>query len=143
MISPVSEERKQWIRQEFSQGFVACLGIEPVEIDAGIMQSRLQIRDDHRQQDGFVHAGVMSTMADHTMGYAAWTQVPDGHRILTIEFKMNFLRPASGEYLDCRARVVKPGRRILVCEAEVYDLRAREEWMVVKALASMASVRPD
>ncbi len=106
----------------------------------GYFHSRLEIDQAHRQQDGFVHAGVMATMADHTAGYAAFTTVPEDHRILTVEFKINFLRPAHGKGLICRARVIREGIRIIVAESEVTDVRATHEVLVAKALVTLAAV---
>ncbi|MEW6264089.1 MAG: PaaI family thioesterase [Thermodesulfobacteriota bacterium] len=140
MTTGLTDERKRFIQEDFRQGFIAYCGYEALQVGSGLLSSRLIIREDHRQQDGFIHAGVMATMADHTAGYAAFTLVPENHRILTIEFKINFLRPAVGPALICRARVIKPGRKILICESEVYDQRPSGEIMSAKALATMASV---
>jgi uncharacterized protein (TIGR00369 family) len=125
---------------DYSNGFVAWCGFEAFEAGLGYLNARIAIRDEHRQQDGFIHAGVMTTMADHSAGYAAYTMIPEDHRILTVEFKMNFLRPAFSDLLICRARVIKPGRKILVCDSEVYDQQKGGEKLVVKALATMISV---
>lgn len=136
----LSETRRQQIMSDYSQGFVAWCGFEPIEVGLGFLEARIFIRDEHRQQDGFIHAGVMTTMADHSAGYAAYTMIPEDHRILTVEFKMNFLRPAFSDLVICRARVIKPGRKILVCESDVFDRQKNGEKLVVKALATMISV---
>jgi len=140
MNKALSEDRKKFFQKDYSKGFVAFCGLEAVEIGAGTLESRVRIKEEHRQQDGFIHAGLMATMADHTAGYAAYTLIPEDHRILTVEFKMNFMRPAYGETLVCRARVLKPGRKMLVCEAEVFDQRPEGEALVAKTLTTMASV---
>ena len=139
-VNHLSEEQKRHFLKDFSRGFIAYCGFEAFDLRSGSLSSRLAVRDRHRQQDGFVHAGLISTMADHTAGYAAFTMVPHNHRILTIEFKINFLRPASGDELICRARVVKPGKRVLVCESDVFDQQPGREVHVARFLASMASV---
>jgi uncharacterized protein (TIGR00369 family) len=100
----------------------------------------LEITQAHSQQDGFAHAGVMATMADHTAGYAAFSLVTEDFRILTLEFKINFLRPAAGKRLVCRAQVVKEGRNILVSDSEVYDQRDGKEKLVAKALVTLMAV---
>jgi acyl-coenzyme A thioesterase PaaI-like protein len=82
----------------------------------------------------------MATMADHTAGYASFSLVPPDQRILTVEYKINFLSPASGEYLECRSSVVKSGKTLLVTESEVYAIRGEEEDLVAKALLTMAAV---
>jgi len=140
MKGKLSEERRRHIQQDYSRGFVAFCGLEAMRVEPGFLEAGVRIRAEHRQQDGFIHAGLMATLADHSAGYAAYTMIPENHRILTIEFKMNFLRPAYGETLVCRAKVIKPGRRILTCESEVYDQRPEGEVLVVKNLTTMASV---
>jgi uncharacterized protein (TIGR00369 family) len=100
----------------------------------------LEITGAHSQQDDFAHAGVMATMADHTAGYAAFSVVTKDYRILTLEFKINFLRPATGDGLVCRAQVVKEGRNILVADSEVFSQRNGEEKLVAKALVTLMAV---
>jgi uncharacterized protein (TIGR00369 family) len=140
MTESISAERLAGLKEEFRRGFIAWVGYRVDEIDAGRLTSRLDVRPEHRQQDGFVHAGVLSAMADHTAGYAAFTLVPDDHRILTIEYKINFLRPALGPELVCRARVLRAGRSTLPCEADVFDRDGDREVLAARALLTMASV---
>jgi uncharacterized protein (TIGR00369 family) len=106
----------------------------------GGFESRVEILDHHRQQDGFIHAGVMATMADHTAGYSAFTIVPEKMQILTIEFKINFFRPAFGDALLCRARVLREGRQIIISESEVFDVRKESEAAVAKAMVTLMAV---
>ena len=133
-------ERLRSLEQDAVQGFTEHCGLEAVSLDPGRFITRIRIRDCHLQQDGFVHAGVMATMADHTAGYASFSLVPPDQRILTVEYKINFLSPASGDYLECRSRVIQQGRTLLVTESEVYAIRGEEEDLVAKALLTMAAV---
>jgi len=139
----LSEARLAFLRDDFVQGFTAYCGLEALEIDEGRLVSRVRIQPQHRQQDGFIHAGLMATLADHSAGYAAYTLVPDDHRILTVEFKVNFLRPASGDELICRAQVIRPGRKLLVCESAVFDRSPEGKVEVTRLLATMAAVQQD
>ena len=143
MNHQLTEDRRKYIQQDYSRGFIAFCGMEAVLVEPGRVDARLRIRPEHRQQDGFTHAGVMATIADHTAGYAAYTLVPEDHRILTIEFKINMLRPVVGEEILCRGQVIKPGRRILVCESEVFDQRPDGSVLAAKAQLTMASVHQD
>ncbi len=136
----VQPDRLAHLKQDFSQGFIAFCGYEAVHAAEGIFHSRLALRADHRQQDGFVHAGVLATMADHTAGYAAFTTVEADQRILTIEFKINFLKPAVGQALACRAQVLQRGRTLIVSEAEVFAVRGDQEKRVAKATFTMIPV---
>ncbi len=137
-------ERAEFLARDYSRGFIGYCRFRAEEIRKGFFRSRVDIGEDHRQQDGFIHAGVMATMADHTAGYAAFTTVPAEYQILTIEFKINFLRPAYGQALECRSRVIREGTRVLVAESEVYDLRENgEEAMAAKAMVTLAAVHKD
>ncbi len=87
-----------------------------------------------------MHAGVIATMADHTGGYAAFTTVSEKYRILTIEFKINYLKPAVGEVLICRSKVINNGRKIKVAESEVFSVSKDQEKLVSKAMVTLIAV---
>ena len=134
------KDRLDLLKEDAVQGFTAYCGLESVSLEPGRFVTRVRIQDCHLQQDGFVHAGVMATMADHTAGYASFSLVPPDQRILTVEYKINFLSPASGDYLECRSQVIKPGKTLMVTESEVYAVRGENEDLVAKALLTMAAV---
>ena len=118
--------------------FMVDVGIEPTAVGDGTVATELALDRRHLQHTGQVHAGVMVTMADHTMGAAAQTLVPDGHWAITAELKTSFLHAARGGRLVCEARVLKPGRQVIFTEAEVYAIDGTERTLVVKASATMA-----
>ena len=121
--------------------FLRLLGVETVSIEAGRVVSRLPVREDLNQQNGYVHAGVVGTLADHTAGAAAGTLMDETSMPLTAEFKVNLLRPAVGRVLVCEATVLKPGRAITVAESEVYaedDGGGRK--LIAKATVTLAVV---
>ncbi|MGD8776886.1 MAG: PaaI family thioesterase [Syntrophobacterales bacterium] len=140
MDNTVGEERATRLKEEFFQGFVKSCGVNLVSLERGRAESSLELTEAHSQQDGFAHAGVMATMADHTAGYAAFSVVSENIRILTLEFKINFLRPAKGDRLVCRAQVVKEGKNILVADSEVYDQLDGTEKLAAKALVTLMAV---
>ncbi|UCD86017.1 MAG: PaaI family thioesterase [Deltaproteobacteria bacterium] len=129
-----------FLKRDAVQGFTEYCGLTSVSMEPGRFVTRIKIEKHHLQQDGFVHAGVIATMADHTAGYASFTLIPEDKVILTVEYKINFLRPASGDFLECRAKVINQGKSILVCESEVYSIAEGNEDMVAKAMLTMASV---
>lgn len=100
--------------------FVQYLGIELIDMAPGQIRASMPIRPEHGQQAGTVHAGVQTTLADHCAGAAAGSLAPPGEGVVSVEFKMHMLRPAMGERLYCVARVVKPGRRFAIVEADVH-----------------------
>lgn len=120
--------------------FMADLGVVPIDCGEGRVTTQTLLAARHFQHTGAVHAGVIAAMADHTMGAAAQTVAPDGHWVMTAEFKVNLLRAARGERLVCEARVVKPGRQVSFTEAQVWSEAAGERRLVATASATMAVV---
>jgi len=140
MERKLSSKRIQFLKKDYSRGFIEDVGYKAMKYQKGYLESRLKILNRHRQHDHYIHAGVIATMADHTAGYAAFSLVPEDHRILTIEFKINFLQPAYGKALICKSRILREGGQILVGESEVFDQRAGNEELVAKALVTLRSI---
>jgi len=141
MAEDLTKERMDFLAKDYSRGFIEHCRFEAEVIRRGAFQSRVTVQECHRQQDGFIHAGVMATMADHTAGYAAYTTVPEDYQILTIEFKVNSLRPAYGERLLCRSCMIREGLQVIIGGSEVFDQRGDEEVLVAKALVTLMAVR--
>jgi uncharacterized protein (TIGR00369 family) len=120
--------------------FMVDLGVEPVLSEPGRMHTALQIAPRLFQHTGQVHAGVMASLADHSMGAAAQTQAAPGVWAITAELKTSQLRAAKGQRLVCEARVIRPGRMISFTEAEVYAEDGGQRTLVMKASATMAMV---
>jgi len=119
------------VRESFvRQRIMALLGAELTLVEPGRVQIALPFREDLTQQHGFVHAGVLSTIADSAGGYAALTLMEETSSILGVEFKMNFLRPAAGERMVATGRVVKPGARLAFTEMEVHAWSGDESKLV-------------
>jgi len=120
--------------------FMVDLGVEPTTVSPGRVTTQLPLAMRHMQHTGQAHAGVMATLADHSMGAAAQTLAPAGHWALTAELKTSALRPGRGERLVCEAVVLKAGRRLSFTEAEVYAEQDGVRTLVMKASATMAIV---
>ena len=136
----VDRARLEFLKKDAVQGFPRYIGLKPVSLKPGKFITRLNLGKRHFQQDGFAHAGLIATMADHTAGYASYSLIPESHRILTVEYKINYLQPATGEYLECKAWVYKPGKQILFTEAEIYAIKGNRKTLVARAMHTMASV---
>src|SRR5260370_24006857 len=102
------------------QTAMRTLGISISRLEAGEVDLSMPYSPDWTQQNGFVHAGIITAGLDNACGIAAFTLMPPGSDILTVEFKTNLLAPARGERFAFRAHVVKPGRTLTVCEARAY-----------------------
>lgn len=122
--------------------FAVDLGIEPTACSEGRCESRMLLQPRHLQHTGQAHAGVSTTLADHTMGAAAQGLLAPGSLVLTAELKVSLLRAARGQQLLCTAWVLKPGRQLLFTEAEVHADDGGVRTLVMKASATMAVV-PD
>lgn len=140
MENELTLKRVQFLKKDYSRGFIADCGFEAIKYKRGYLESRLKVLKRHRQQDHYIHAGVIATMADHTAGYAAFSLVSEEYRILTIEFKINFLEPAYGHVLVCKSRILREGGQILVGESEVFDQRTDKEVLIAKAIVTLRSI---
>jgi len=136
----VEKARLEYLKRDAVQGFTKYLGLVTMSLEPGAFVTRLKLLKRHLQQDGFAHAGLIATMADHTAGYASFSLVPEGRRILTIEYKISYFQPADGEYLECHGRVTKPGKNILFTEADIYSVSGKRKKLVARAMHTMASV---
>ena len=115
----------------YQANFIRDLEIRLDKVSKGICETSLVVQERFLQQHGFVHGGVIATMADHTAGGAA-RSVSDDKDVLTVEFKINYLRPAIGNRLRCTASVLRAGKTVIVAEALVYAINAGKETLVAK-----------
>ena len=115
----------------YQANFIRDLEIRLEHVSAGSCETSLLVPERLRQQHGFVHGGVIATMADHTAGGAA-RSVSGDKDVLTVEFKINYLRPATGDRLRCTASVLKAGKTAIVAESLVYCNTPGGEQLVAK-----------
>lgn len=104
------------------------------DIGPGTCDLHMPISPAISQHAGFVHGGVIGALADAAGGFAAWTLLPGDHDVRTVEYKINFMRPASGAAILARARVIRPGRRLSVVQI---DVDALDQTGKAKAVALM------
>ena len=123
--------------------FMVHLGVSLDGLGAGWCEASLPVLPWQTQQTGVVHAGVICALADHCAGAAATTQLQTGQFVVTVEFKLNLLRGATGERLACRAVVLKPGQRFSIVESEVWAELAGKRSLVAKLNATMAVMQRD
>src|SRR5580704_2828431 len=135
----MDDARASLVKRIFERAqFVRSLGIELIAFGDGWCETRVAVTPALEQQHGFVHAGVLMTLADHTCGGAAATMVPEGQDVITVENKVTFLRPAAGAVLFCRGEVLRAGKRLIFTEGQVMGERDGERVIVAKASSTLA-----
>lgn len=141
---PEDDQFEERVRQSFNeQGFMHYLQAELMEVSAGHCQIKVPFRRELTQQHGFFHAGVVSTIADNTAGYAAYSLMAPNASILTVEFKVNLLRPADGDYLLGHAEVIKYGRSLTVCTSDIYAVKDGVEKLCATGQSTLIQLLPD
>ncbi len=122
-----------------AQPFSTMMGARLEKFDADSVELVLDLRDDHKQQHGFAHGGVVSYLADNALTYAGGSVLGD---CLTLEFKINYVRPAIGETLIARARVTASGRQQAVCHCDIYAVKSGVEKLCATAQGTIWRVDP-
>ena len=142
MAEPSNPLFQQAVRDSFAaQHLMTTIGARLTRVAAGEVEIRVPFRPDLTQQHGFLHAGVVTSALDSACGYAAFTLMPEGTGVLTLEFKTNLLAPARGTELIARGRVVRVGRTITVCQGDAAMLTDGAETSVATMLATMMTIR--
>jgi uncharacterized protein (TIGR00369 family) len=138
-IEPACEAR---VRESFSrQSHMATLGAEIVFLAPGEVHLAFPFAEKFCQQNGFMHAGAIASVADSANGYAAYTLAPADTDVLAVEFKINLLAPARATgFLAC-GRVLRPGRTLTVCQADVFTTGPSERTLIATMLSTII-VRP-
>lgn len=130
------------VRDSFArQPAMATLGATLDGVAPGAVDIGLPFAPALCQQNGFLHAGVIAAIADTANGYAAFSLAPPGTDVLAVEFKINLMAPARGERFEARGRVLRPGRTLTVCLAEVVGFDGDSESVVATMLSTLI-IRP-
>ena len=123
------------VRASFArQPTMQTLGVEITRLEPGEIELAMPYQQAFTQQHGFIHAGIVATALDSACGYAAFSLMPADAAVLTVEFKTNLLAPAQGERFLFRARVVKPGRTLTVCDAQALALTGGDDGRLVATM---------
>ncbi|WP_397542398.1 hotdog fold thioesterase [Roseovarius salis] len=139
-MTPAMAEK---IRESFAaQSMMATLGAELSRMAPGAVEITAPILETSRQQQGFAHAGLTFAIGDSAAGYAALSTMPEDHEVLTTEMKINLLAPGAGERLVARGHVVKPGRRLVIVQSDVYAVRDGAETHIALLTGTMIPVAP-
>jgi uncharacterized protein (TIGR00369 family) len=129
------------IRTSFAkQGLIGTLGAKLGAISPGAVEIIIRPIPAITQQHGFVHAGAVSAIADSAAGYAALSVMPVGTGVLTTEFKINLVSPATGDRIIARARVIKSGRTLTLVQSDVFAETEGKEKLIALLTATMMSI---
>ena len=134
-------EMQQRVSTSFNaQGLMATLGAELVKVGEGQVQIALVPRPELSQQHGYIHAGALTSIVDSACGYAALTVAPERFEVLTVEFKINFVRPAVAERFLAVGRVTKAGKTLTVCQGEVVGETSSQRNTIAVMQATIVNV---
>ncbi len=119
------------------------IGAELVDVQPGFCEIHVPFNEDLTQQNGFFHAGVISTVADNTAGYASLSLMKEHSMVLSVEFKLNLMRPGAGDKLIGKGQVLKYGKTLTVCRSDVYIVKNGVEKLCAAAQLTMIELESD
>jgi uncharacterized protein (TIGR00369 family) len=142
---PILDSRVEHrVRESFArQRIFTILNGKITHISPGKLYIEAPFDERFTQQDGFLHAGIVTTLMDSACGFAAYTLMPDDSRVLSVEFKVNLLSPAQGERFRAEGHVIKPGKTLTVCEGKLFTLSDVREKLLAVMQATMICIRED
>jgi uncharacterized protein (TIGR00369 family) len=129
------------VRASFAkQGFLANMGALLVDVEPGHVIIELPFSAQVTQQQGLFHGAAIGAIGDSAGGYAALTLMPDGNEVVSVEYKVNFVRPARGELLRADGRVVRAGKSVTVSRIDVFAVEAGKPELVAVLQATFMRV---
>jgi uncharacterized protein (TIGR00369 family) len=139
--SAVSAATYPHVRDSFArQGLMSHLGAELSALSSGECEIRVRYRTELTQQHGYFHAGVTASIADSASGYAAYSTMPADSSVLTVEYKINLVAPAEGDLLIARGRVLRSGRTLKICTADVFVVNGKQEILCATSLSTIMAL---
>ena len=139
LVGPDPDNLEARIRRKLTrQHFMHLVGADLTVITPGRVEAELVMGQQHQQQRGFAHGGLVATLADLVAGFAAVTLLPDDFGLVTADLRISYLHPGVGQQLRAVGWVLKAGRRLHFCEAEVWC----DGLLIAKASATMAVIEP-
>lgn len=137
-LKPQFSNYKTKVEQSFaSQKFMAHLGAKLEDVQPGYCEIHVPFNTNLTQQNGFFHAGIIGTIADNAAGYASLSLMQEHSAVLSVEFKLNLMRPADGELLIGKGHVLKYGKTLTVCRADVFIVKDGAEKLCAAAQLTM------
>ena len=119
---------------------MVTLGAEMTSVERGKVEIRLPFRSEMTQQNGFAHAGVITSILDSACGYAALSVAPEHCEVLSVEFKISLLAPAAGEKFVARGEVKRAGKTLSFCAGEAFAVQDGKEKLIANMLATIINM---
>jgi len=133
----------QRVRASFDQqALMTLIGAQLVSVSRGAVDIEISFRNDLTQHNGVLHAGVITSVLDSACGYAALSMMPEGSDVVSVEFKVNLMRPADGDAFMAEGRVLKAGRTLTVARGDAYAISTHGRTLVATMLATMMRLNP-
>jgi uncharacterized protein (TIGR00369 family) len=140
-LTPKDPAFRERVQASFAkQGLMSTLGASLVRVSPGAVEIALPAGSSVSQQHGFIHAGAIAAIADTAAGYAALSLMPPGTGVLTTEFKINLVAPATGGRILARGRVIKAGRTLTLAQTKVMAENAGQERLVAFLTATLMAI---
>ena len=137
------EDFERRVRDSFAQQqFMATLGASVSVSGKGNVEIEFPYHASLTQQNGFVHAGAITSILDSACGYAALSVAPPGCDVLSVEFKTNLLAPAVGDRFVARATVKRAGKTLIVCSADCFAQKDGNEKIIATMLGTIMVIQP-
>jgi len=145
MIKTYNPDFKVTILEKMNgPSFLNHIGFTLTNITEGKIEGELFLKDYHKQSRGIMHGGLTATLADTVAGYAAVTLIPKNHHVVTVELKISYFYPGYGPKIWARGWVLKQGKKLNFCEAEIFSIKENEEpVLIAKASVTMATLYPE
>jgi uncharacterized protein (TIGR00369 family) len=141
IFKPQFPDYKAKVEQSFElQNFMGHIGAKLIKVEPGFCEIHIPFNEDLTQQNGFFHAGVIGTVADNTAGYASLSLMKEHSSVLSVEFKLNLMRPADGELLIGKGTVLKYGKTLTICRADVFIVKDGIEKLCAAAQLTMIEI---
>ncbi len=122
MVQPAYPDFREKIAFCFKrQPFMAHIGAKLRRVEPGFCEIELPFRPELGQQHDFLHAGVVATLIDNAAGFAALSLFAENEEVLSVEFKLNLLRPVRAARVFSRGKVIQSGQRLSICQSEVWE----------------------
>ncbi|WP_282088751.1 PaaI family thioesterase [Aquimarina algiphila] len=141
-FEPKSDHYLQKVRESFErQKFMKLINAKLIDVQPGYCEIHVPYDSNLTQQHGFFHAGVISTIADNTAGYAGFSLMEKDSSVLTVEFKINLMAPGDGELLIGKSTVLKNGRTLTICRSEIFIVKNGKEKLCAAAQITLIELK--